>query len=268
MTVSHYVSRRTRKKKFSSVLIYSQEQLCGVNQSQLLLCGQCVWQLGEAAGIWQCYEELFSICQTLRVTACQGKFSPRICDCKTSFCKKHWFQWRWKWAHIFFSFSVDVVSFYDSAFHVYLIIFPAVKKKSSVSFRQTMVKFFHFTSFSRPVFLLVAKGSSPKRRTWMAKHREGGNLNLNVLLDQIYHLNQMNNSLFAWWITFPLFLNLQVSVLDPRKIKEITENITNRLLFCFFRKKNISPSLSKVSKSIVHSHKQYKSIYRKLEGVV
>ena len=78
-----------------------------------------------------------------------------------------------------------LIIFYDSTFHIWS--FFQLLKKSSVSFRQTLVKFFHFTSFSRPVFFLVAKGSSLERRTWMAKHWEGGNLNLNLLLDQIYH---------------------------------------------------------------------------------
>lgn len=68
---------RARKEKFISILIQSQEQLCWASQGQLPSGGQCVWQLSETEGIWQCYEELYSIsCQTLRVTACQGEFSP------------------------------------------------------------------------------------------------------------------------------------------------------------------------------------------------
>ena len=150
---------RTRKKKFSSVLIQSQEQLCWANQSQLLSCGQCGCQLNETEDLWQCYEESYSIsCQTLRVTAYQGNFFPWIWDCKAPFlqetlasAKVHvspYFLFIFCGCCLFLCLYLSCI--FDHSFHL-------LKKKSSVSFGQTLAKFFCFTSFSRHVDLAIAK---------------------------------------------------------------------------------------------------------------
>ena len=152
------------------------------NQSQLLPCGQCVWQLREAADIWQCYEELYSIsCQTLRVIACQGVFSPRICDCKTPFCKKPWFQWRCKWVHIFFSFSVPLgyIVVVDLELSSSLITCSLIESNLRFTLQILLILIIPFVAYNvkvllkSPLFLLFALSCSwclvsmPVHNFWM-----------------------------------------------------------------------------------------------------
>lgn len=70
-------------------------------------------------------KEVYSIsCQPLRVTNCQGEFFHKFEISEHSLCKKSWLQWKCIWAHIFFSFSVDMSlclylsCIFDHSFHL------------------------------------------------------------------------------------------------------------------------------------------------------